>query len=172
MEPQDQFIEKLNKYLPTVDFDSLDASCNSRDQTYAKEVLGKLHSFVRESYGTDTLYDRELGMVDLPAVIRNKANGRMHIGIVMVDLSSSGEHWGTSVLSPFGVLSAHGQKLTPAERQYLKEEVGSYDYWYTAQLPGDIHVRFDHVPAQVQTLLDHCQTMAEQSGATEPELKM
>ena len=162
MEPQDQFIEKLNAYLPKLDYESLDASCNSQDQTYAKEVLGKLHSFIMESYGTDTLCDRELEMVDLPAVIRNKENGRMHIGIVMVDLSSSGEHWGTSVLSPYGIISAHGNDLTPTERKYLKEEVGSYDYWYTAHLPGDIHVQFDRLPAQVQTLLDHCQSIENQ----------
>jgi len=172
MEPQDQFIEKLNAYLPAVDFDALDASCNSREQTYAKEVLGKLHSFILESYGTDTLDDWELDMVELPAVIRNKANGRMHIGIVVVDISSSGEHWGTSVLSPFGILDAHGKKLSAAERNYLKKEVGSYDYWYTPNLPGDIHVRRGNAPAQVQTLLNRCQSMVEQTDAEVSEMKM
>lgn len=34
--------------------------------------------------------------------------------------------------------------------------VGIYDYWYTPEIPGDIHVNFECIPHQVENLLRSC----------------
>ena len=34
--------------------------------------------------------------------------------------------------------------------------VGIYDYWYTPEIPGDIHVNFESIPHRVENLLRSC----------------
>ena len=34
--------------------------------------------------------------------------------------------------------------------------VGGYDYWYTPEIPGDIHVNFESIPHKVEALLRSC----------------
>lgn len=54
---QESFIERLNDFLPTVDFDKLDESCNSVDNGYEKEILKQMHDILVEVYGTDYFDD-------------------------------------------------------------------------------------------------------------------
>ena len=36
------------------------------------------------------------------------------------------------------------------------QRVGVYDYWYTPEIPGDIHVNFESIPHRVEALLRSC----------------
>ena len=152
---QGMFIDKLNVRLPTVDFVKLDQSCNSEDTTYAGEVLKLLHDSLVETYGTDYLDDSH-EFVELPAVIRGRNTGHIGLGIVSLDLQSSGEHWGTFFLTPKGVI-AHGSENVSKDRaQYLKDNYVPYEYWYTATLERDYHVNFENIPEKVSELLNAC----------------
>ncbi len=158
------YTERLNTMLPTIDFLKLDQSCNSAADDYAKEILKQMHDLFVEVYGTDYL-DSNYEFVDLPAVIQGRNTGHIGLGIVTLDLESSGEHWGTFFLTPMGVIEQGGEKMKPAESKYLSTVYVPYDYWYTASIERDHHVDFDNVPEKIADMLNVCY-------AHQPKLKM
>ena len=149
------YIEQLNYLLPTVDFPKLDKSCNSEDDSYAKEILKRMHDIFTDVYGTDCL-DSGYEFVDLPAVIQGRNTGHIGLGIVTLDLESSGEHWGTLFLTPKGVIEQGGENIKPDQSKYLSTVYIPYEYWYTASVERDHHVDFDNAPEKVAALLNHC----------------
>lgn len=161
---QAAFIERLNKLLPTVDFAKLDTSCNSVDDSYAKDILKQMHESFVEAYGTDYL-DSGYEFVEFPAVIQGRNTRHIGLGIVTLDLESSGEHWGTFFLTPRGVIDQGTEKMSKADSQYLSKTYIPYDYWYTITLERDHHVDFDNTPEKVSDMLSACYP-------NQPELKM
>lgn len=161
---QEAFIKNLNEILTDIDFAKLDASCNSDEDGYAKETLKKMHDAFVEVYGTDYL-DSGYEFVELPAVIQGRGTGHIGLGIVTLDIQSSGEHQGTFFLTPRGVIDQGGGDMPKPHSQYLKDNYAPYDYWYTVMLERDHHVDFDNVPEKVIDLLNGCQP-------DQPELKM
>lgn len=161
---QEAFIKNLNEILTDIDFAKLDASCNSDEDGYAKETLKKMHDAFVEVYGTDYL-DSGYEFVELPAVIQGRGTGHIGLGIVTLDIQSSGEHQGTFFLTPRGVIDQGGGDMPKPHSQYLKDNYAPYDYWYTIMLERDHHVDFDNVPEKVTDLLNGCQP-------DQPELKM
>ncbi|WP_041272717.1 hypothetical protein [Desulfitobacterium hafniense] len=151
---QETYIERLNTLLPTVDLRKLDQSCNSTKDEYAKAMLKQMHDMFVEVYGTDYLEVGGYGFVELPAVIQARNTGHIGLGIVTLDLESSGEHGGTFFLTPLGVIDQ--EKRTPAQAKYLSTVYIPYDYWYTVSLERDHHVDFDNVPEKVADLLRTC----------------
>lgn len=161
---QAAYIERLNTMLPTVDFKKLDQSCNSAENDYAKEILKQMHDIFVEVYGTDYL-DSDYEFVELPAVIQGRNTSHIGLGIVSLDLESSGEHWGTFFLTPMGVIDQGGEKMKPSESKYLSTVYIPYDYWYTVSIEHDYHVDFDNVPDKIADMLNVCYP-------DQPELKM
>ena len=161
---QKQYLDKVNDYLPKVDFRKLDRSCNSVDDSYAKEVLKSLHDLFVEVYSVDYL-DTGYEFVDMPAVVLGRETGHIGLGLVTLDIPSSGEHYGTWFFTPLGVLDDGDEKMKPAARKYLRENHGPYDYWYTIELERDHHVDFERIPEKVADLLNHC-------PLDRPEIKM
>jgi hypothetical protein len=150
------YIERLNAILPTVDFAKLDRSCNSKDDSYAKEILKRMHDTCVEVYGTDHFGSHSYEFIEFPAVIRGRNTGHIGLGIVTLDLESSGEHWGTFFLTPKGVIEQGGENIKPNHSKYLSTVYIPYDYWYTVSVERDHHVDFDNVPEKVAALLNHC----------------
>ncbi len=152
---QSAYIEQLNALLPTVDFARLDRSCNSNNDEYAKEILKQMHDLFVEVYNTDNL-DCGYEFVQLPAVIRGRNTGHIGLGLISLDLQSSGEHWGTFFLTPRGVIDQGFEKMRPADFKYLSAVYIPYDYWYTVSIERDHHVDFDHIPEKIAELLNSC----------------
>ena len=48
--------------------------------------------------------DESYGMVMMPAVVKGTESGIKALALVTLDLESSGEHWGTTFLTPGGPL--------------------------------------------------------------------
>jgi hypothetical protein len=161
---QEAYIERLNKLLPTVDFAKLEMSCNSTDNSYAKGILKQMHDAFVEVYGTDYL-DSGYEFVELPAVIQGRNTGHIGLGIVTLDLESSGEHWGTFFLTPRGVINQGTEKMSKADSQYINKTYIPYDYWYTISVERDHHVDIDNIPEKVADMLNVCYP-------DQPELKM
>jgi hypothetical protein len=156
-EPIEQFISKLNRgILPKIDYGRLEKSCADGADEYAKEILGTLHKAFVDVYGSNYADESTGDMVMAPAVIRARESGKLCIGLVTLDVTSSGEHWETSFLTRFGVLDQGDEQLTPKEKEYIKEMI-PYDYWYTIALPRDFHVDFGSAPKEVKELLDYAQ---------------
>jgi hypothetical protein len=67
-------IKNLNEILTNIDFAKLDVSCNTDEDSYAKETLKKMHDAFVEIYGTDYI-DSDYEFVEIPAVIRGRLPG-------------------------------------------------------------------------------------------------
>ena len=156
MELQKEFIGKVNTILEEVDFEKLLESANGLDQSYAMDTLKQLHQAFVDTYGTDCITDRKLGFIDVPAVIRGKKAGEVFLGLVTIDLESSGEHWNTQFIMEDGVVDQENCDKTARWNTEFFYRVGGYDYWYTPEIPGDIHVNFESIPHKVETLLRSC----------------
>lgn len=153
MELQKAFIDKVNTILEEVDFEKLSESANGQDQTYAMDILKQLHQAFVDTYGTDCITDRKLGFIDAPAVIRGRKAGEVFLGLVTIDLESSGEHWNSVFFMEDGVVD---QAATDKWDTDFFHRVGVYDYWYTPEIPCDIHVNFEQIPTRVESLLRSC----------------
>lgn len=169
MKLQEKFIKNVNSVLLNVDFERLDNSCNGKDKTYAKEVLEQMHNAFVSVYGDGMIYGEGVEFIQLPAVICGSASGHVALGIVTIDLQSSGEHWGTFFLTPHGVLDQGSKNLDADKKEYIRKEFIPYDYWYTPKVYGDIHVDFNNIPNEVQELM---QFSEEMMGQTEDEIGM
>ena len=156
MELQKAFIGKVNTILEEVDFEKLLKSANGQDQSYAMDTLKQLHQAFVDTYSTDCITDRELGFIDVPAVIRGRKAGEVFLGLVTIDLESSGEHWNTQLIMEDGVVDQENCDKTARWNTEFFYRVGVYDYWYTPEIPGDIHVNFESIPHKVETLLRSC----------------
>ena len=156
MELQKAFIGKVNTILEEVDFEKLLESANGQDQNYAMDILKQLHQAFVDTYGTDCITDQELGFIDVPAVIRGRKAGEVFLGLVTIDLESSGEHWNTQFIMEDGVVDQANCDKTARWNTEFFYRVGVYDYWYTPEIPGDIHVNFESIPHKVETLLRSC----------------
>ncbi len=147
------FVNNINAVLQKVSFEHLESSLQSTDKSYAGEVLKEMHDAFVKTYGTDFLEEGKYEFVNIPAVIRSRENGKLCLGIVTLDMQSSGEHWGTDFLTPYGVVSQGDTNADINLREYIRDNFSPYDYWYTAYVEGDIHVDFDDVPEEVEKLI-------------------
>ena len=150
---QNDFLNRINAILKTVHLARLENSLQSPDKTYAGAVLRQMHGAFIETYGTEYLEDGKYEFVDIPAVIRSRNTGKLCLGIVTLDLESSGEHWETVFITPHGAITQGDQEMLESMQKYLRENFIPYDYWYTAHVERDIHVDFENAPDDIAELL-------------------
>lgn len=153
---QQKYVDKVNRILSSVDFNRLDCSCNSSYSGYARSILRALHKAFVSVYHTDYLDRGGYRFVELPAVIRGRNTGHISLGIVTLDMESSGKHFGTFFLTPHGVIDQGDENLTEKQKEYLRKTFIPYDYWYTPELEHDIHVDYESIPPEVAELLEAC----------------
>jgi hypothetical protein len=147
------YIAKLNRnILPHISYDKLDSSCNSGDAGYAAEVLKELNDAFAEVYGTNRP-ESDLGFATVPAILRGRSTGRLAVGLVTLDLESAGEHYGSCLLTKFGVIQTGTKDNSREAETYFNEQFRPYDYWYTVEIDNDIHVDFNKMPPEVVKLL-------------------
>ena len=147
------FVTNINAVLRKVSFEQLEFSLLSSDKGYAGEVLKEMHDAFVKTYGTDYLEEGEFEFVNIPAVIRSCNTGKLCLGIVTLDLESSGEHWGTDFLTPYGIVSQGAPDTNAELQQYIRDNFIPYDYWYTADVERDIHISLDGMPEDVADLI-------------------
>jgi hypothetical protein len=163
-----RYIELLNsEILPFIDYQRLNKSYET-DMAYAKGILNRLHEAMVTVYGSNTL-DEANDFVVIPGVIRGRESGKMCIALLELDLSSSGEHWGTKYLSKYGVIDQSGSNSKPLAKE-LNADYIPYYYGYTAVIPDDIHISFEGLPAELRMVLtDFRQHYAVLINEREPE---
>lgn len=145
---EQEFIDKINEILGKTDFLLLNMSCNSENTSYAAEKLLAMHQVFEEVYG-EGYVEEKYGMVTMPAVVRGRESGIHALALVTLDLESSGEHWGTTFLSPGGPLVQGHAELTEEQKRAIREHYIPYDYWYTPLVERDHHVNFTDMPESV-----------------------
>ena len=142
--------------METTDFKLLNMSCNSENTSYAAEKLLAMHQAFEEVYG-EGYVDESYGMIMMPAVVRGRESGIQALALVTLDLESSGEHWGTTFLTPGGPLVQGHAELTEEQKRAIREYYIPYDYWYTPLVERDHHVNFTDMPetvADIRRLVD------------------
>ncbi len=156
----DRYIGILNSHiLPFIDYDRLLKSYET-DMVYAKGILNWLHTAMVMAYDGEVLdeYAGDEGFVIIPGVIRGKESGKMCLALLELDLTSSGEHYGTAFLCQYGLLSqkaAYGtDTVLAAQAKEISRQIGAYDYGYTAKIPGDIHIDAARLPDAMKDILD------------------
>jgi len=154
MSKQENFIDYINGHiLPFIDYDKLQASYET-DMAYAKGILNRLHEAMVASYGGERLdeLDGDDCFVVIPGVLRGRDSGNLCLALFDLDLSSSGEHWGTTYLCEHGVV-VQGDKVNDPAAITMDAAHVPYDYCYTATIPCDIHVNKARLPDELKTVL-------------------
>ena len=126
----------------------------NHDYEPVKQLLKKLHDAFLRIYGTDRL-DESYDFILAPAAIRVRSTGEIYAGLVELDLSSSGEHWGTSFITPCGVFNQGDQSHNEQQREYVNSLI-PYDYYYTPDIIDDIHVDKENIPDDIREMLGFC----------------
>lgn len=158
----ERFIDHINaNILPFIDYKELDKSCRTEEKAYAKGILNLLHTAMTEQYGGTTLAPEYRSMEDdyvvVPGVIQGKKSGNIALALLGIDLASSGEHCQTDILCRYGVVSQGDDSPPPYVKDEISVDFMPYDYGYTAQIPGDIHVRRNRQPEGIRDMLDSFQ---------------
>jgi hypothetical protein len=143
----ERYTDHINSHiLPFIDYSELHKSYET-DMAYAKGILNRLHTAMIDIYGGERLdeQDGDDGFAVGPGVIRAEKSGGMCLALFDLDLSSSGEHYGTSYLCKYGVVSQDMDALKAKGVPTFAAEIMNkafipYDYGYTATIPCDIHV--------------------------------
>lgn len=155
----DRFIDHINKrILPFIDYNELDRSYHTPEKAYAKGVLNLLHTAMAEQYGSTQLScgygDVQEDYAVLPGVIRGKKTGEIAVALLGIDLQSSGEHCDTEILCGYGMVSQTDSELPDQILDELSAKFIPYDYCYTADISGDIHVSKNELPNEIKEILD------------------
>ena len=154
----DQYVEYINKHiLPFIDYFELKKSYQT-DMVYAKGALNCLHEAMVKMYGSEQLDENsgDGGIVVIPGVVRGKESGKICVVLLDIDISSSGEHWGTTFLCGHGVINqnqAYSKSPDAAEFRKAITPYTPYDYCYTAKIHGDIHIDKFLLPAEIKDVL-------------------
>ena len=159
------FINNINLRLGEVDFKKVVESYKTPEFAEAKELLKMMHEEFCEAFGTndvDELIEGDDVFIHLPAVMRSRETGELCVGLVYVDTSSSGEHWGTAFAFSNGFIDQNEEdKNNPMVEE--RKAFGIYDYWYTPDYDGDIHTNRDYAPDEVKAILDYAIGSEEQA---------
>jgi hypothetical protein len=90
----------------------------------------------------------------VPGIVQAEVSGRICLALFELDLSSSGEHWGTQFLSRYGVISFNDiESLSYDERLFLNT-LSPYDYAYTIKIPCDIHLEPEKMTEKAKAFLE------------------
>jgi len=158
------FINNLNKSLDSIDFEKVVESYKNPELSDAKDLLKLMHEEFYEAFGTDhvdDIIDKDDIFIHLPAVLKSIETGEICIGMVYVDIESSGEHWGTQFAFNKGFVSQDDKnKKNPMVEK--KDAFGRYDYWYTPTYHGDIHTGLSSAPPDVRELIEYARQDTEQ----------
>ena len=159
------FVNNINLRLGEVDFKKVVESYKTPEFAEAKELLKMMHEEFCEAFGTndvDELIEGDDVFIHLPAVMRSRETGELCVGLVYVDTSSSGEHWGTAFAFSNGFIDQNEEdKNNPMVEE--RKAFGIYDYWYTPDYDGDIHTNRDYAPDDVKAILDYAIGSEEQA---------
>lgn len=157
IQKQEDFAEYLNReVLFSCNFESL---CKPEA---VKELLKDMTNKFREIYGTDELIE-DMEFVLVPAVIKPEKCKELFAGIVQLDLTSSGEHYGTDFFTPFGIINPCNENLLAVHKKYLRL-LHPYDYYPTIQYPGDIHVNWSKCPKEAMDVVNYCRKLTQNGG--------
>ena len=151
-------------YVADVDLDRFAEEIENANDNYTTEILGQLHDKFVEIYDTDSV-DGLVGFIQVPAIVESLQTGDYYPALVTLDLDSSGEHWGTCIMTPTGVIDHGVTEETEAEKAFMQNLV-PYRYWYTVNCESDSHVDMAECPEDIWDIISAAtgQTFEQNGG--------
>lgn len=158
MSKLDQYIDYINTHiLPFIDYNELDRSYQTAEKEYAKGILNRLHTAMLEQYGDTRLIcghgDMQEEYAVVPGVVQGKKTGEIAIALLGIDLLSSGEHCETVMLCKYGAVAQGNIDMPKTIAREIDAKYLPYDYCYTANISGDIHVSKHRQPDGIKEFL-------------------
>jgi len=148
----DKYYEAVHRDIfADVDLDRFAEEIENANDNYTTEILKQLHDKFVEIYDTDSV-DGLVGFIQVPAIVESLQTGDYYPALVTLDLDSSGEHWGTCVMTPTGVIDHGVTEETEAEKAFMQNLV-PYRYWYTVTCENDIHVDMADCPEDIRDII-------------------
>lgn len=161
----DKYYEAVHRDIfADVDLDRFAEEIENANDNYTIEILKQLHDKFVEIYDTDSV-DGLVGFIQVPAIVESLQTGDYYPALVTLDLDSSGEHWGTCVMTPTGVIDHGVTEETEAEKAFMQNLV-PYRYWYTVNYESDIHVDMAECPEDIWDIISAAtgQTFEQNGG--------
>ena len=156
-----QYVKTINdRVLRDINWAKLDRSCNSKDTSYAVQILGRLHQAFINVYGSDEV-GLGLDYVFAPTILFGRTTQHIAIGLVALNPDSRGEHYGSYFFTPHGVIDDDDPDISPQNLKYIETNFMPYDYWYTIYIERDHHVDFECIPTPVAGILNHIQALPQ-----------
>ena len=124
-----------------------------------KVILSKLTKEFHDIYGKDPIYR---GMSELkedgdfvyaPGLVRARETGKVRLALLVLDVSSSGEHWDTVFLTE-NALFFQSSKKRDFICEAILDEFVPYDYCYSIDIEDDIHIDNDDIHPDMKNILD------------------
>jgi len=156
-------IDTYLKYFDSIDFACLDASCNTKDNGYAKEVLKAMHDIFTDTYGTD-FHIGDYEYMSIPAVIRGRESKHTGLALIAFNQAVYITNLDNIYLTPLGVAYHGAGYMTDEKLEYLNEKVGTYDVWFPVDVSDDLELRKAKPTKTVSELIEYCQPV--QPGMT------
>ena len=120
----DKYYEAVHRDIfADVDLDRFAEEIENANDNYTTEISGQLHDKFVEIYDTDSV-DSLVGFIQVPAIVESLQTGDYYPALVTLDLDSSGEHWGTCIMTPTGVIDHGVTEETEAEKAFMQNLKG------------------------------------------------
>ncbi len=149
------YVERIEKnILSKMDFKEYMKALNENDTLYLAELLKQFHDEFDTVYETEVV-ENEFEWVSVPAVIKARDSGKLTLGLVNLDLTERAEHVYTSFITPNG-LYHHITDDVPDDLADFILPFIPYDYYYTIEIPHDIHVDMNCMPDEVRRIIGYC----------------
>lgn len=155
----------MRLYENETDFTKVAASYKTHEKQDAKELLKMMYDTFVSTYKTnsvDELLYKDDDFIHIPAVIKSDKTDSLCVGLIFVDLTSSGEQHGVQFAFSGGFYEEHDVKMTD-EIMAERKEIGSYNYWFPLSYFSDIHSENDNIPEDVKEMLDYAKGNEEQT---------
>ncbi len=150
-DPNMKYVDKLNKdVFGKVNWAKMKSAYKTGDMTYPTDVLKQMSDAFYEVNGNDVYLNDNAEMVIVPGVVKAQ-DGNIYPALLTIDCQSSGEHWGTTFITPDGVLD--DQSEVQSVRDAVKK-IGTYDYWYVPYYQGDCHIDWNKCPDEAFNMLE------------------
>lgn len=149
------YVDRIeNKVISKMDFDKYMKALKENDTLYLAELLKQLQDEFDTVYETEVV-ENEFEWVSVPAVIKARDSGKLTLGLVNLDLTERAEHVYTTFITPKG-LYHHITDDVPDDLADFILPFIPYDYYYTVEIPHDIHVDLDCMPDDVREIVGYC----------------
>ena len=130
------------------------------DEVEMKKILKEMTDIFADTYGTKCIYEgmdklkEDEGFVMVPGVVKSKKTGKVRLALLDLDVSSSGEHYGTTFITEKGIVQQGCKDVPEHIKEYMSELI-PYEYCYTVDIEDDIHIDKSDIDEDIMNIINY-----------------